>query len=41
MEKSFWDPETLDYEGLCAGSSLREIHSLKGFLELTEEQLRV
>jgi hypothetical protein len=41
MEKSFWDPAILDYQGLCLGSSLREIYNLKGFLELTEEELRV
>lgn len=41
MEKSFWDPAILDYQGLCAGSSLREIYMFKGFLELTKEELKV
>lgn len=40
LEKSFWNPATLDYQGLCSGSSLREIHELKGFFDLSEEELR-
>ena len=40
LEKSFWDPSTLDYQGLCSGSSLREIYALQGFFDLSEEELR-
>jgi hypothetical protein len=41
MEKSYWDPAILDYSGLCLGSSLREIYMFQGFLQLTEEEVRV
>jgi len=40
MEKSFWNPAILDYQGLCMGSSLREIYTFRDLIELTEEELR-
>jgi len=40
MEKAFWNPATLDYQGLCFGSALREIYTIEKFFEKTEEELR-
>lgn len=40
MEKAFWNPATLDYEGLCYGSALRETYNIQKFFERTEEELR-
>lgn len=30
MEKSFWNPAILDYQGLCAGIAIRGIYTIQG-----------
>jgi len=41
MEKAFWNPATLDYQGLCSRSALQEAYFIEKFFKKTKEEIRV